>query len=723
MTSPSISLPLDRSLLFSPLKLLCESDTWSDCDSRPGEVLSEPVSKSTSDVKENNELQNSDSKNLACGLIPTPSSSSGPHDADADKDLFDSLLTSSPNVHRTPSPISRGSRSISDISFECGSSSRPQSPTTPLSVSPVTLDSADLCKEASEHKPHIPVSFNVEPEPIHLNTFPLQDSFLLFMEPGPVAPPSYDTMPPGGCPRFHVYNSAEAHEKLPSYKPAVYKLGICARKLEWYSPHEASPTRSWKNFIIELNSTQLNFYLIPSHLEPALLDSRYSPEDTQAMRQYSIPEDLKSAFTTESDMAFHDLCDLHAILPTSDCGPCSRSLSTALLSRLNSSVSKRLVRSYSLQHAKLGLASDYTKRSNVLRLRLENEQLLILFGTPKEMIQWNLGISLGRDLSLDLIDREMPRYRTVPRRRRNNIDQTTPFFNDVITRRSRAQSDPNAALSLRGRFFKLKGKLSSSSSSNSLKEVSAEQEQASQSRATPSRRYTTNNIYGNSLSSSTNSSTTRFEQPSKTRPTQVASSSAPTISGASRFNSTSHDDDLDEDIQNMSDLHNSDDEDDLEAYMEIFANCSNRDNNGGSSSSKLTSVPNTPAEDDHKWYPVKQIDSEKRILRDSLKCIRPLTFDDSWLNKTLVKPTTISPLTLAYMRESYFVTAAQEGGWPRSRSSSSASVFSGQDKHKRRNLIGKDTLLNLPDSALLKLPHHNLREYLVGPHSLTPKYI
>lgn len=722
MTSSSINLPFERSLLFSPLKLLCESDTWSDCDSRPGELLSEPVSKSTSEFDENDEPRDLELLKDETKLIPTTpklptSSSSGLLDADADKDIFDTLLASSPKVHRTPSPLSRGSRSISDISFECESQTRPESPTTLLSVSPVSLDSANIPKEVSKRESTLPIPFNVEPETAHINTFPHQDAFLLFMEPGPVAPPSYDIMPPGGCPRFHVYDKHEAHESLPTYRPAVYKLGLCARKLEWYSPHEASPTRSWKNFLIELNSTQLNFYLIPSHLEPILLNSRYCIEETLALRHYSVPKDLNSSFTTESDMAFHALCEQHGILPTSDCGPSSRSLSTALLSRLNSSVSKRLVRSYSLQHAKLGLASDYTKRSNVLRLRLENEQLLILFGSPKEMIQWNLGISLGRDLSLDLIDREMPRYRTVPRRRRNNIDRTTPFFNDVVARRSRAQSDPNAALSLRGRFFKLKGKLSSSS--NSLMEVSGEEEEAANTRGRPFRLYTTGDVYGSSNSSSTNSSTVRLDQP-QPKASRSSSSTVPTTSGATRFTSTSQDEDLDEDIQNMSDLHNSDDEDDLEGYMEIFANSPNLKS---ASSSKPVSVPSTPAEDDHKWYPVKQIDTEKRILRDSLKCIRPLTFDDSWLNKTLVKPTTISPLTLAYMRESYFVTAFQEGGWPRSRSSSSASVFSGSDKYKRRNLIGKDTLLNLPDAALLKLPHHNLREYLVGPHSLTPKYL
>ena len=44
----------------------------------------------------------------------------------------------------------------------------------------------------------------------------------------------------------------------PAYKPAIYKIGRC-KKMEWINPNELSPHRSWKYYIIELNSTQLNF--------------------------------------------------------------------------------------------------------------------------------------------------------------------------------------------------------------------------------------------------------------------------------------------------------------------------------------------------------------------------------------------------------------------------------------------------------------------------------
>ncbi|WPK25486.1 hypothetical protein PUMCH_002803 [Australozyma saopauloensis] len=640
-----------------PLKLLRE-DMWSE---KPP-ILSQKMD------------QQHDRSGFAASHVDLP----------AEEDFLATILSNT-KLTRSISLLSHGLRSITDISFDSGSLPRPASPSTLLLVSPVLLDLPCSPKQQLRAEQPFPQSFLLDAK-----TFPRQDSFLLFMEPAPVNPPQYNVLPPGGCPRFHVYDKLAGQESLPNYKPAAYKLGICARKLEWYSPYEAAATRSWKNFLVELNSTQLNFYLIPSHLEQVLLDARSSiSEELSPSGEY--PEHLESLFTTNADKAFYSVCDKLNVLPSCEWLNGSRSLSVVLLSRLNAPNNKRLVRSYSLQHAKLGLASDYTKRANVLRLRLENEQLLILFATAKDMIQWNLAVLVGRDLALDLTDRDLPRYRTVPRRRRNNIDRNTPFFNDMMNRRTRAQSDPNASLSLRGRFFRLKGKFNSSANS-SASASSRDVLSAPTPRTRESRLYTTSNI-----------ALAQVDTP----PRSMTSTPSSVLT-------TGQEDDMDEDVLNLSDVHNSDDEDDLEAYMDILAQCNENNTQMGMSLLQTTRI------EDEKWFPVKQIDSEKRQLRDSLKCIRPLTFGDPWLNKTLVKPANMSPLTHAYLRESYFASELNLFG--RSRSSSTVSVFSSSDK-KRQSLISKESFLNLPDAALSRIPHHNLREYQVGSHSLTPKYI
>lgn len=734
-----------RGFPTSPLKLLCESDGWSDCESRPDEVATCSENETSSSDQEaavvaditerevslvhedivskevtsslledgvaeqerplvnedaisekNNSLENE------AGVFEQEASSvdeAGNFEQSTD-DVLEKFLESSSQLHSTTSSSSNGSKSVFDISYALRTSSRAESPTL-LLASPISSDNAEV-EDVSKLKDVFratPSTSNLH-APISNSHFELQHSFLSFMEPGPSKTPSYDTLPPGGCPRFHVYDKDFLQEELPGYKPSAYKIGVCARKLEWYTPHEISPIRSWKNFIVELNSTQINFYLIPSQIEPTILNSRF--EQSFPMQRGSVPEYLKSFCTTDSDIEFYGLCEQHNIINSGSSPSSSRNLSMTLLSRLGGAISKRLVRSYSLQHAKIGLASDYTKRSNVLRLRLENEQLLMLFRSPKEMIEWNLGISVGRDLALDLSDREMPRYRTVPRRRRNQIDSTTPFFNDVITRRSRAQSDPNPALSLRGRLFKLKGKLIPSTPNNPREAIS---ENVAPPIVNRSARLNSTGIFNRSTSDVPGVSSQEVVS-AVTQPVSITNTES------------QPEDDLEEDVQNMSDLHESDDEDDLDNYIDIFTESPNR----------KTLVENRQmlsyaTMDDYKWFPVKRVDSERRTLRDSIKCIRPLVFDDSWLNKTLVKPTTMSPLTLAFMRETYIMSSNTESVRIRSRSSSNTSLFSITDKHKRRNLSGKDSFLNLPDAALLKIPHHNLREYSVGLHSLTPKYI
>ena len=49
-------------------------------------------------------------------------------------------------------------------------------------------------------------------------------------------------------------------------------------------------------------------------------------------------------------------------------------------------------------------------------MKLEDEQMLLNFGNVDELITWNLLLNVGKDVALDLTDREFPKYRTVPRK-------------------------------------------------------------------------------------------------------------------------------------------------------------------------------------------------------------------------------------------------------------------------------------------------------------------
>ncbi|KAI0642787.1 hypothetical protein C8Q79DRAFT_916782 [Trametes meyenii] len=87
---------------------------------------------------------------------------------------------------------------------------------------------------------------------------------------------------------------------------------------------------------------------------------------------------------------------------------------------------KDLIKKYTLQHAESGLASDYQKRKNVVRVRMEGEQFLLQAKDVASVIDWIEGIQTGTNVALDLDERPMPRGPIFPRRRRRRARRVDP---------------------------------------------------------------------------------------------------------------------------------------------------------------------------------------------------------------------------------------------------------------------------------------------------------
>ncbi|KAF8471525.1 hypothetical protein JB92DRAFT_2569794, partial [Gautieria morchelliformis] len=77
-----------------------------------------------------------------------------------------------------------------------------------------------------------------------------------------------------------------------------------------------------------------------------------------------------------------------------------------------------LIRQYTLQHAESGLGTDYTKRKNVIRVRMEGEQFLLQAKDVEDVVEWIEGLQAAANVALDLDERAMPRGPLFPRRRR-----------------------------------------------------------------------------------------------------------------------------------------------------------------------------------------------------------------------------------------------------------------------------------------------------------------
>ena len=173
----------------------------------------------------------------------------------------------------------------------------------------------------------------------------------------------------------------------PSYSCSIEIGGLVGIKQELSSPFQVSGNRMWYDAYVVLRGTQLNIHRIKN---PGLFSKGRQPS------------------------------------------------------------AGRLLRTYSLQHAEVGVASDFKKtaliprspfahlvpaaarpklyetephlfepvREHAIRLRLELEQFLICTSTEEEMLSWVEALTAAIDISSPLEDRSEPRYRSLPRRSR-----------------------------------------------------------------------------------------------------------------------------------------------------------------------------------------------------------------------------------------------------------------------------------------------------------------
>lgn len=602
-----------------------------------------------------------------------------------------------------------------DSSVESRSSSRVSSPMKSRLVTPPTPSLSN----DGYNKVHLPIP--TKPEEIYRTD---EENILHFLEPSPVGPPDYDTLPPGGCPRYPVTLNDESPDCLPGYSPAVYKIGLVLRKMEWITPYEPSPIRSWKLLIMELNSTQLNFYNIPSLLENNVLQFKPScilEQNKKGLSQRGHCLNQKellmfnSYLTTEADLEFYKYCNRLDLLEPFDSPLKSLNINDEDMMKLSKSKGRKLVRSYSLQLAKLGLATDYKKKVNVLRLRIESEQNLISFATVGDLIDWNNAINTAKDLAMDILERELPIYRTVPRRRRRSA-------HDLQLAIARSTADLNKSDSnIKQKLSKFRSKIGLRSRNNSTKNTLEDQiNTASNKPRSVSLPYiSTSNLNSSRIPARTDSVNERMfdEELDNDDDEEEDDELINGINGVHDRDDNEEEEEEEEDIQDMSDLQQSDDEeDDYISDEDLFRIRRRRD-----------TIPSSiySSADDVKWNPPPKQSSLRKYYKNCIRCIKPLNANDKWVFKSIVKPTTLSPLSLAYLRSMHFYEemlsySCESGGSSSTTLASSAYKYS----NRKRNFSFRDmNTSSFADAPLTRIPNHFLKEHIVGSHGLIPKEI
>ncbi|EDO15442.1 hypothetical protein Kpol_1027p16 [Vanderwaltozyma polyspora DSM 70294] len=226
------------------------------------------------------------------------------------------------------------------------------------------------------------------------------------IDPYPALPPSYEDTNPNNRITFPIYENTKPCTKdikPPPYSQTLYHYTLVSIKQEWISPYSISPSRNWVNYIMELNSTQLNFYKIDQEL-------------TSEIRGYSNGDMRKENGMPNNGNPFQLFATKNAYI-------IDKVEHELIMKSIAKNPSKYMTnctmyRTYSLQFGQLGIPTDYKKRSHVLRLRCEENQFLVKFTSVDELIMWSMYINMGISISLDLDRREFPNYRVVPRRRR-----------------------------------------------------------------------------------------------------------------------------------------------------------------------------------------------------------------------------------------------------------------------------------------------------------------
>lgn len=413
--------------------------------------------------------------------------------------------------------------------------------------------------------------------------------YLEYLEKQPCFPPTYTAANATGTVRYPVYDRVETYE-LPNYSPSIYHVALVLRKVEWLSPYEPSPIRSWKNLVMELNSTQLNFYAIDNL--PLL--SRVKKSKTKKYYEFT---------QIENDYILNALKQKPGEYLTS----------------------KRLVKSYSLQFAKFGLPVDYKKKNNCLRVRAETEQFLIHFNSIDEMISWANYLSIGINVSLDIEKRPMPTDRTVPRRRRNrrcsSSNRNRSYSDSELIRReltpTKRRSSFSGESSIKNKFNRIFNRKKSTADMDQVSKLFQESSIASSS-STLSSNTSVANSAGliNSppqLSLDSSDGINAEEEEAESIRNEITT-----------IREEEEEDGEEGDANSVHELH--DDDSDYEESI----------HERNSSSDLFNGYQLNFTE---KWKPDYKVMTRRKFLKDSLRCIKLLPGDEEWVGKFLVRST------------------------------------------------------------------------------------
>lgn len=270
------------------------------------------------------------------------------------------------------------------------------------------------------------------------------------------APPPY-TIIPGTSQSIEakiIPREEEGKEMLPGYHCSVHIEGYLPRKMEFSSPGVQAKDRSWKRQYFVLHGTCLRIYRtdlsgdrsalkgehgvmsgVHVHFEPMNEDGPNQPVGNSTSRVVAadgnanvnskdqVNNSANGSTTNGQNHTANRSPTASTINSKTSDGHSGNGALSRKVEALSGTISHSLhrgtlVKQYTLQGAESGLAADYLKRRHVVRVRTEGEQFLLQTRNDRHVVDWIEAFQAATNIAMDLERRQMPKFITLPRRRR-----------------------------------------------------------------------------------------------------------------------------------------------------------------------------------------------------------------------------------------------------------------------------------------------------------------
>ena len=235
----------------------------------------------------------------------------------------------------------------------------------------------------------------------------------------------------------------EGEEELPPYQCTVHMEGYLPCKMENRTA-DTGMARGWDSMYFVVHGTALYMYktnvslfyrpnMTPTHAwnlnnsegvlvhkQPCnaedVLDDNHVAVDELSM---SLEECVKQGIELGRSFASYQAPSHAPRVPNQE-----------ERTRFVDMLEKHHFHTYSMDGAQCGYAADYTKRPCVIRIKVANNQFLIQTRNNHHLVDWIEALQGSTNVSTDLDCRPMPKFVTLPRRRRHRRDTEAMVIRD-----------------------------------------------------------------------------------------------------------------------------------------------------------------------------------------------------------------------------------------------------------------------------------------------------